>query len=187
MRTSTVIAAALATLAVAGFLAYRTLPLEPAAESSAVDTSPGAQPSSEPEALPEFTLATLDGAQRSIHDWPGEALVINFWATWCPPCIRVVGVAVDRLEPVRAFAEDMAFNYPLLVGQSDAMEAAAAFGIEFFALPFTVFTDSDANVLGVHTGELHTEDLENLATVLEALAAGSIDLENARARIAGRI
>lgn len=101
--------------------------------------------------------------------------------------VQVVGIAVDRLDPVVSFAEKMQFNYPVLVGQADAMEAAAAFGVDFFALPFTVFTDAVGNILGVHTGELHGEDLDNLAAVLDALGAGAIDLEEARARVAGRI
>jgi len=167
-----------------------------------VADAPTVQPAS---TLPEFTLANLSGEQQSIQSWPDQALLINFWATWCAPCLReipllkefqnthadnavtVVGIAVDRLEPVAAFAQDMTFNYPLLVGQADGMDAAASFGVDVFALPFTVFTDHDANILGVHTGELHAEDLENLAAVLEDLGAGRIDLERARARVAGRI
>ena len=81
----------------------------------------------------------------------------------------------------------MDFNYPLLIGEADAMKAAASFGIDFFALPFTVFTDHDRNVLGVSTGEIHPEDLENLAAVLAELRAGAIGLEEARARVAGQI
>jgi hypothetical protein len=81
---------------------------------------------------------------------------------------------------------DMEFNYPVLIGQSDAMDAAAAFGIEFFGLPFSVFTDTEGHILGVHTGELHPGDLDNFIGVLGDLAAGSSDLAGARARLAGR-
>ena len=189
-----------------GYVTYRTMLAgpDPAAQSepTAADAPPAVAPA---QTLPAFTLANLSGEQQSSHSWPDQALVINFWATWCAPCLReipllkdfqdaqranavtVVGIAVDRFEPVAAFAADMAFNYPVLVGQAEGMEAAASFGVDFFALPFTVFTDHDANILGVHTGELHTEDLDNLAAVLEALRAGTIDLEDARARIDGRI
>jgi thiol-disulfide isomerase/thioredoxin len=207
MKSSALIAVVLSGAAIIGYVAYRALlpeqPVTPIAADSVSD-APAPAPRAV-ETLPEFTLATLDGEQRSILDWPGRAMIINFWATWCAPCLReipllkdfqaareadgvqVVGIAVDRLEPVRAFAADLGFNYPLLIGETDAMEAAASFGIDFFALPFTVFTDHNSNVLGVHTGEIKSEDLENLAAVLADLRAGTIDLDEARARIAGRI
>jgi thiol-disulfide isomerase/thioredoxin len=201
MKNSALIALALSGTALIGYVAYRTV--LPGAPPPPV-VAPAAESAPPAETLPEFTLSTLDGTQRSIHDWPGDALIINFWATWCAPCLReipllkefqvahaedpiqVVGIAVDRIDPVRAFAEKMEFNYPLLVGQTDAMEAAAAFGVDFFALPFTVFTDTNGNVLGVHTGELHGEDLENFAVTVAELRAGATDLEGARGRIAGR-
>lgn len=196
-------------LAVGGIFAYRSM-LERAGEPA---TSPTAQESAEvseqrpapAETLPEFSLANLAGEQQSIRSWPGDALVINFWATWCAPCLReipllktfqdqqrehgvtVVGIAVDRPDPVANFAQDMSFNYPILVGQAEGMEAAASFGVDFFALPFTVFVDGDRNVLGVHTGELHDEDLENVAAVFASLASGELDLQTARDRVAGRI
>jgi len=72
------------------------------------------------------------------------------------------------------------------VGQADAMDAAAAFGVGVFALPFTVFVAPDGATLGVHTGEIHPEHLENLTAVLADLGAERIGLEAARARIAGR-
>jgi thiol-disulfide isomerase/thioredoxin len=207
MKTSAVVVAVAGVLTVGGYVAYRTMLPEPDAAAQAGPTATTDAPTEvEPaQTLPDFTLANLSGEQQSIQSWPDQALIINFWATWCAPCLReipllkdfqetqrangvtVVGIAVDRPQPVAAFAEDLAFNYPVLVGQAEGMDAAASFGVEVFALPFTVFTDHDANILGVHTGELHTEDLENLAAVLEDLGAGRIDLERARARIDGRI
>ena len=153
------------------------------------------------ETLPEFALEDLAGEIRSIHGWGGDALVINFWATWCAPCLReipllkefqaangptgvqVVGIAVDHLEAVRAFAEEMGFNYPVLVGQLAAMEAAAEFGLDFFVLPFSVFTDPRKRILGVHSGELHQEHLDELLLVLNGLEAGSMDIDAARSRL----
>lgn len=185
--------------AVLTYLSYRALVLVPIPPPS--DPAPiGLEPAT---SLPEFTLSNLAGEPQSIHSWPGNALVINFWATWCPPCLReipllkafkashagapvqVVGIAVDRVDPVKEFAADMNFNYPVLIGQSQAMDAAAAFGVEFFGLPFSVFTDTEGRVLGVHTGELHSEDLDNLSSVLADLRAGRADLESAKARLSG--
>jgi len=205
MKSSALFAVALSGAAILGYVSYRALTSQTAPEpATAVAEAEQAGPAPA-ETLPDFSLPSLTGEQQSILSWPDHALIINFWATWCGPCLReipllktfqdeqrdnaiqVVGIAIDRLEPVQAFVTDMGFNYPVLVGQTEGSQAAASFGVEFFALPFTVFTDHDRNVLGVHTGEIHAEDLANLAAVLADLRAGSIDLTTARDRIAGRI
>ena len=191
----------LSAAAVAGFLAYRwfvpsdDLQLEqPQAQETAVAELP--------QQLPDIELDLLGGDRAALSQWLGRPLVINFWATWCAPCLReipllnafqaaqasdgpqIVGVAVDRTDAVEAFAENMTFNYPVLVGQSDAMELGAGFGTEFFALPFTVFADARGQVLGVHTGEVHQGDLDNFAAVIADLGSGSTTLSQARQRLA---
>ena len=153
-----------------------------------------------PDALPEFSMAGLDADSVSIRSWQGQPLVINFWATWCAPCLReipmlkafqdehpwlkVVGIAIDDMAKVEAFADEMGFNYPILVGQTEGVNAAASFGVEFYALPFTIFTAAGGETLGVRTGELHAEHLDELVAVLEALEAGRSDVDEARARLA---
>ena len=190
--------------ATAAYLAYRALDFDRASTSTNAEAQL-AEASSEArlvESLPEFVLDDLAGNPTSISSWPDMPLVINFWATWCAPCLReipllkayqedhsslqVIGIAIDRVDPVVAFAEEMQFNYPVLVGP-DAMNAAGAFGVDFVAMPFTVFTSAAGNVLGVHTGELHTEHLEEYSAVLEGLRTGAIDTQTARARLAGRM
>ncbi len=206
MRASNpaLITVALSAAAVLGYVTYRlTLGDAPNADAAAQHGAHDAHSagSSLPNELPEFALANLEGEQQSIRSWPGQPLVINFWATWCAPCLReipmlkafqdshpeltVVGIAVDTVDEVEPFAADMGFNYPIMIGRTEAVNAAASFGVEFYALPFTIFTDAEGRTLGVRTGEIHQEHLDELVAVLEDLDSGGTDLEEARMRIAG--
>ncbi|MFL2546303.1 MAG: TlpA family protein disulfide reductase [Candidatus Rariloculaceae bacterium] len=199
MARTALVTLLLSSTAILAYVGYRALDLVVVPQEA-----PVAAPSVElVEVLPEFTLENVAGEPQSIGSWPGKALLVNFWATWCAPCLReipllveyqeanddlslqVVGIAVDQADPVRALMNNVEFNYPVLIGQADAMDAAAAFGVEFFGLPFSVFTDTEGNVLGVHSGELHREDLDELMSVLSDLAAGRSTPANARSQFSG--
>jgi thiol-disulfide isomerase/thioredoxin len=186
------ITALLSAMAVLGYLTYRFAIHEPAPATPALADS-----------LPDFSLQNLAGDPQSIRSLQGQPLIINFWATWCVPCreeipmlktlqeqnpwLSVIGIAVDKRDDVLKFADDIKFNYPILMGESDAMSAASSFGVDFFALPFTVFADAQGRLLGVHTGQLHPEHLENLLAVLGDLRQNRIDVPTARERIAARM
>jgi thiol-disulfide isomerase/thioredoxin len=190
--------AALSAAAVLGYLSYRWL-----APTAAVDGEPPAAAPAAVASLPEFSLGNLAGEPQSIRSWPGKPLLINFWATWCAPCLReipmlkelqtarpdlqVVGIAIDKRDLVESFAADLKFNYPILIGQNEAWAAAAALGVNIYALPFTIFTAGDGSILGVHSGELHAEHLEAFQSIVDDLAGGRIDTDQARARIAAGI
>ncbi len=194
--------AALSAAAVLGYLSYQYFaagdrPATGAADDTAVVAPPAVA------TLPDFSLANLAGEQQSIQSWPGKPKLINFWATWCGPCLReipmlkelqtarpdlqVVGIAIDKPDLVAKFAADIEFNYPILIGQNEAWAAAAALGVNIFALPFTIFTAGDGSILGVHTGELHAEHLATFEAVADSYATGRISVDDARARIASEI
>ncbi len=155
-----------------------------------------------PATVPAFALQDLaSGEQRSIRSWSAEALIINFWATWCAPCrkemplleqvhqqwqgrgLAVVGVAVDRLESVRTFIGETGISYPILVGEQDAMAAAESFGPEFVGLPLTVVAAPGGKILRLYIGELHQADLDLMVEVLDELISGRITAETARQRL----
>ena len=116
--------------------------------------------------LVAFELDGLDGNKRQFSEWDGKHRIINFWATWCAPCRReipllkafqeqhgaddfqVIGIAVEFPEPVIAYAEETQFNYPILVGEQDAMAVAESSGISFIGLPFTMIVAKDGTLVG---------------------------------------
>ena len=147
--------------------------------------------------FPDFSLADLEGNAREMSEWSGKHRLLNFWATWCAPCRReipllkafqqahddryqVIGIAVDFLEPVQAYAEEIDFNYPVLIGQEDAMAVAETSGVEFIGMPFTMIVSADGELLNAHFGEILESDLEHMVEVIDKLDSGEIDRAAAR-------
>jgi len=146
----------------------------------------------------EFELDDLDGNKRQFSEWDGKHRIVNFWATWCAPCRReipllkafqeqhgaedfqVIGIAVEFPEPVIAYAEEAQFNYPILVGEQDAMAVAESSGISFIGLPFTMIVAKDGTLVGAHMGEVHQQHLDDIVRVMKQLDTAEIGVEEAR-------
>ena len=154
-----------------------------------------------PDRLPQFSLADSTGKSTAITSFGDKSLMINFWATWCAPCrseipllealntewagrgMRVVGIAVDHRDKVLEFAQRFKIGYPLLIGEQDALDAAAAFGVGSPVFPFTVFTDRRGAVVALFIGELHRPQAELILSQVQALNEDRIDLPAARQAI----
>ncbi len=113
---------------------------------------------------PDPALVDVDGRPRSLGEWSGRRLLVNFWATWCAPCreempaldqvrrervgsgVEVVGIALDDAEAVRAFLARTPVSYPVLLAPADAPNPALAFGDTRGALPYSVLVGADGRI-----------------------------------------
>jgi thiol-disulfide isomerase/thioredoxin len=155
-----------------------------------------------PTRLPAFSLGDRDGKATPISAWDGKSLVINFWATWCAPCrreiplleslysewggrnVEIVGIAVDYREKVAVFARQLKIPYPLLVGEQDALDVAARFGVDSPVFPFTVFTDRRGDIVALVVGELHRPQADLILDMVQRLNSDQVKLPEARRSIA---
>lgn len=133
---------------------------------------------------PRFTLETLDGDTFRMAEHENEVVVVNFWATWCPPCrkeipefmklqqsmgddgVQVVGISLDQggPDPVRRFATNMDINYP--IGIDDGHIASAFGGVQ--SLPTTYIIGPDGQIRGHIPGLATAEMLRpGLQTLLD--------------------
>jgi thiol-disulfide isomerase/thioredoxin len=187
------------------------LPGAPPVDADAVAGPAAASPAGGPVAtLVPFTLPDLAGTPRASREWDGSTVLYNFWATWCAPCRRemplldrlhqgfagppgarvdrpalvVVGIAIDRVEPVLRFVGETGITYPVLVGQMDATAVGERFGIDLVGLPYSAVVAPGGAVLAVLLGELKDEDLALIADVARLIDTEQLDTEAARSRLA---
>jgi thiol-disulfide isomerase/thioredoxin len=137
------------------------------------------------QSLPDFQLPDLTGRQIQSSTWAGKVLVLNFWATWCPPCrrelplfvevqkrygatdLQVVGIAIDAKDEVKGYLSQHPVNYPILIGDTQAIELSRQLGDRLEGLPFTVIFDRFGKRMYSQLGEVtHSILQEQLVPLL---------------------
>ncbi len=130
------------------------------------------------EQLFDQPFPDLDGHPVTLARWRGKPLVVNFWATWCPPClaempgfsrlqkrhpeVQFVGIAADTDSNVRAFSGKMELSYPILLGSDGATGLMAKLGNNRNALPFTVTFDASGRPRHLRLGAIDEAEAERL-------------------------
>jgi peroxiredoxin len=133
------------------------------------------------EAAPDFTLQTLDGQTVNLSDYRGQVVLLNTWATWCPPCRAempdleayyqqhqedgFVVLAVNTQESrdtVAAFLREHDFTFPVLLDPGG--EVMREYGV--LGLPTSFFIDRDGAMRGVWSGQLSPARLKELVDPL---------------------
>lgn len=111
--------------------------------------------------IPTLTLPDLDGNRVQVPDGNGQPLLINYWASWCAPCIeempeldrfaasqgvdgvQVLGIALDDADSVRNFLQQVPVGYPILLDQPGPADTSVQLGNPAGVLPYTVLVDAD--------------------------------------------
>ncbi|MDD4916076.1 MAG: TlpA disulfide reductase family protein [Methylococcales bacterium] len=118
--------------------------------------------------------------QQPLSQWRGKLLVINFWATWCPPCLKeipefirlqaeyqrhglqFVGIAIDDKQSVLKYLQDGGVNYPVLIAGDGGIAYARQLGNIINAVPYTVIVDQPGQVVYRQPGEFSPDSLRQI-------------------------
>jgi thiol-disulfide isomerase/thioredoxin len=133
-------------------------------------------PGSEGSLAPAWKLQDLDGKTVSSDDFKGKVVILDFWATWCPPCraeipglidlqkaygkqgLMVVGVSVDQggADVIKPFVKKFGMNYPVLVADDKVQQAFGGFD----AIPVTLVIDRQGRIVKRHLGLTEKDEFE---------------------------
>ena len=134
----------------------------------------------------EFAMQDLDGNTHNIKEWDGKIIVLNFWATWCPPCMKeipalieiqedfadqdlqIIGIALDDEDDVQGFYDSMGINYPVFATGIEGIDLSNKYGNRTGTIPFTAFINPNSIVTHTHAGEINRNLVEKILKEIKA-------------------
>lgn len=147
-------------------------------QSRRTHVPPGVHVANVGDLRPDVALVDLEGHERRLSGYQGKRLLLNFWASWCAPCIAempalnaaqrkfadqgaiVLGIAMDEPDRVRGFLAEHPVGYPILLGQLGSPSTSLRFGDADEVLPYSVLLDENGKILAVQRGPLGAKQLE---------------------------
>jgi len=142
----------------------------------------GVQVTQAGEIAPDLALSGLDGKEHRLSDYRGRRVLLNFWASWCGPCLKempalaqaqanvgehadktgpiILGIAMDEPAQVRTFLAAHPVNYPILLGSLDSPSTSLRLGNVGEVLPYSVLLDENGRVVFNRRGALDADDLK---------------------------
>ena len=129
-------------------------------------------------AVDHSTLGGATQAERRLNQFQAKPLVINFWATWCAPCVRempllnhfsqqnpsvqVLGLGLDSDKNIQKFLQKVQVSYPLFRIDIKQLRLLKKLGDDKGGLPFTLVLNEKGDVVWSHAGELHEDNLKKI-------------------------